>query len=342
MKYKIVLRADGSSKIGFGHIYRLIALIEMLYEDFDCTIVSHEAHQFLLDIAQVYSVSFVKVNSINYPSPDSRKIGDEVPFDMGHILTGDEIVVIDGYWFGVNYQKRIKEKGCKLICVDDLAEQRFICDVIINHSPGADQINYRCEQYTKLCIGLEYVLIRSVFLNKPQVNRPQKSRRILISMGGSDQYGFTPKLIEACIPAIEANDKLQVLITHSFQEETRIIIESLARQYNDSIDLVGNLDGKELCDLLDSCTHAIIPSSTIALEAIARGLKPLLGYYVDNQINMFTGITKRGLGIPLGNLFEKIDRTLIKQYLDTPEMVSSFFVEQKTKGIFNEFANTKM
>lgn len=341
MKDKVILRADGSTKIGFGHIYRLIALVEILHNDFDCTMVSHEPHQFLLDIVQSRSMSFVKVDSIDYPSPDNRKIGDEIPFDMDHILTGDEIVVTDGYWFGPNYQKRIKEKGCKLVCVDDLAELKFTCDVIINHSPGAYQLNYKYEQYTRLCLGLEYLLIRSVFLNKPKESVPHKIRRIFISVGGSDQYGFTPKLIEACIPVIDKDDKVFVLMTQSFQQETRTAIESLAK-HETSVELVENLGGVDLCELLDSCTHAIVPSSTIALEAIARGLKPLVGYYVNNQTNMFKGIIERGFGIPMGNFFETINSDLIKQYLDHSEVVSSFAIEQKTKTIFNELANKKV
>lgn len=341
MKDKVILRADGSTKIGFGHIYRLIALVEILHDDFDCTIVSHEAHHFLLDIVQSRSMSFIKVDSIDYPSTDNRKIGDEIPFDMDHILTGDEIVVTDGYWFGPNYQKRIKEKGCRLVCIDDLAELRFTCDVIINHSPGAYRLNYKHEKYTKLCIGLEYLLIRSVFLNKPKGSIPQKMRRIFISVGGSDQYGFTPKLIEACIPIMDGNDKIFVLMTQSFQQETRAVVESLA-QRETNIDLVENLGGVDLCELLDSCTHAIVPSSTIALESIARGLKPLVGYYVSNQVNMFKGITEKGFGIPMGNFFERINSDLIKQYFDHSEVVSSFAIEQKTKTIFNELANKKV
>ena len=35
-------------------------------------------------------------------------------------LTGDEIVVLDGYQFDSNYQKEIKNKESKLVCIDDV------------------------------------------------------------------------------------------------------------------------------------------------------------------------------------------------------------------------------
>lgn len=343
MKHKVILRADGSTRIGFGHLYRLVALTEILHDDFDCTIVTDEPHQFLLDIVQSRSLSFVKVDTINYPSPDSRAADDEVPFDMTDILVGNEIVVTDGYWFGPNYQKKIKDKGCKLVCIDDLGEYTFVSDVIINHSPGAYNLNYKCERYTKLCIGLEYLLIRSIFLNKPKRNRqPQKIKRIFISVGGSDQYGFTPKLVEACILEAGRESQVIVLMTRSFQLETRIAVECLVKQGNNNIDIVENLGGEELCELLDTCTHAITPSSTIALEAIARGLKPLVGYYVNNQVNMFKGITEKGYGFPLGDFFERVNTDLIKQYFDHSQAVSSFAIKQKTKDIFNELANQSL
>ena len=35
-------------------------------------------------------------------------------------LSGDSLVVVDGYHFNTAYQKRIKAIGSKLICIDDL------------------------------------------------------------------------------------------------------------------------------------------------------------------------------------------------------------------------------
>ena len=48
IKKKVVLRADGNSKIGLGHVYRLLALAEMLKEDFECVLAMNDTDDFVL------------------------------------------------------------------------------------------------------------------------------------------------------------------------------------------------------------------------------------------------------------------------------------------------------
>ena len=43
-----------------------------------------------------------------------------------------KIVVLDGYHFDTNYQTKIKQKGCKLVCIDDLHDKHFVADIIIH------------------------------------------------------------------------------------------------------------------------------------------------------------------------------------------------------------------
>src|SRR5688500_7727268 len=103
----------------------MISLAQILQNDFDCTFVSHEAEPFLLDELKSAKIPFQKVKTIHYNSPDLKGKEEEVPFDMDEMLDGDEIVVVDGYWFGRDYQYEIKRKGSFVVCIDDQAEREF-------------------------------------------------------------------------------------------------------------------------------------------------------------------------------------------------------------------------
>ena len=108
-QHKIIFRADGSATVGYGHVHRLLSLTQMLHKNFDCVFVSHEAPEFLTTELKLLSVPLKKVATIQYKLPDERKQGDEVAFDMNEIVSGNEIVVLDGYWFGKDFQTAIKK-----------------------------------------------------------------------------------------------------------------------------------------------------------------------------------------------------------------------------------------
>lgn len=342
IKHRVILRGDGTAKTGFGHIYRLLALAQTLHEDFECIFVSHILYPFLKDELSRLGIGFVGVPEIDYSASDDRKPGEEVPFDMENILTGSDIVVTDGYWFGPDYQRAIKARGCRLVCIDDLAEHEYVSDVIINHSPGAVHLAYHCSPDTRLCLGLAYLLIRPVFINRSVAKRAPGVRRVFLSIGGSDHLGITPRVLAAALPFLGQGDRIMVLITNSFSAETKEAIEGIIRQgAGERVQVVKNLNAIDLCDLLDACTHAIVPSSTISLETVARGLKPLVGYYTLNQVNTFEGLLENGLGVRFGDFRDPIDPSVLSAYLSHDGFSDAVLVKQKTKEVFYELAATK-
>jgi spore coat polysaccharide biosynthesis predicted glycosyltransferase SpsG len=149
MLNKVFIRADGSSEIGLGHLIRCNALALMLKNEF----------QIIFACKEIPIEIFTKIsnNGFHIQSIDSED-------DFFKILSKDEIVVIDHYGLDTNYQKKIKELGCKLVCIDDLHDKEFFADVIINHAEGILAKDYSCKPYTKLFLGIKYALLRHPFL----------------------------------------------------------------------------------------------------------------------------------------------------------------------------------
>ena len=68
-------------------------------------------------------------------------------------------MVLDNYFFTTDYQRAIKHKGCRLVCVDDMHDKHYVADVVINHGQTNPAL-FDVEFYTRLCLGFDWALLR--------------------------------------------------------------------------------------------------------------------------------------------------------------------------------------
>lgn len=146
---KVYFRADASANIGYGHFVRTLALADILKDNFDC--IFFTCHPTLYQIKEMGKVC-------RYVALDSKTHFD----DFLSSLQGDEIVVLDNYFYHTEYQREIKNKGCKLVCIDDIHDKHYVADVLINPSL-TDVSLFDVEPYTNLCLGFEWMLLRKAF-----------------------------------------------------------------------------------------------------------------------------------------------------------------------------------
>ena len=287
---KVYFRADAGATIGYGHFIRTLALADMLKEDFDCTFftISPSAYQ----IAEMVKVcKYIVLN-------------EETKFEeFLSLLCGDEIVVLDNYFFTTEYQKQIKEKGCKLVCVDDLHNRHFVSDVVLNPVLLSTS-KYDVEPYTQLCLGLEYALLRKPFFNQNN-DIERKPSHWLLAFGGSDFDNMTEKFLSF------------------LQEDSRVknvtVIVGDAYKYCDNFkkyskaSIYKNLTAEDMSIQMRQAEFAVLPSSTISIEALACGCKMANGYFVDNQIETATMYKNEGYCVGLGDLREVHDALFIDE-----------------------------
>ena len=70
-----------------------------------------------------------------------------------------------------------------------------------------------------------------------------------------------------------------------------------------------------MCLKMRETEYAILPSSTISIEALACGCKVANGYFVDNQIETFMMYKQKGYCVGLGDLREVHDTLFIEDLL---------------------------
>jgi UDP-2,4-diacetamido-2,4,6-trideoxy-beta-L-altropyranose hydrolase len=253
-KKRIYFRADAGVQIGYGHFIRSLALADMLRDDFDCTFFTQTPSPY--QIEQVCNICSI----VSLPSDDTR-------FDLFlSYLTGDEIVVLDNYFFTSDYQLKIKEKGCKLVCIDDMHDKYYYADIVINHTNNNAEL-FDTEPYTKLCLGFSFALLRKPFLEQHVCQRIKG--RWFVSFGGSDFLNLTGKYISYLE---ESNYVSSIVVvigdSYCFKESLKHYKKVIVKQ---------NLSAEQMAEEMSVAEYAVLPSSSVCIEALACGCKSPVG-----------------------------------------------------------------
>ena len=295
IKPKIYIRADGNSEIGLGHVIRSLALAEMLKDDFNCIF----ATRFLTD----------------YIRTEAGKVCEDIrlPESNEHfeaflaLLSGDEIVVLDNYFFHTAYQQSIKNKGCKLVCIDDIHDKHFVADVVINPAPYVSESDYSIESYTKCLLGTKYALLRTPFLHLAKHSKKYNgANRVFVCFGGIDYNNITKRVVEHLL-TFEFIDLVFVVTGSAYKYKDEL--QMLSKQYSDRILSYSNITAKQVVEILKNCSFAVIPCSSILWECMAAKLPVITGYYVDNQRRISDYLIDKNIGCVVGdfniNLFSR-------------------------------------
>lgn len=307
---KVYFRADGSAKIGLGHVIRSLALVEMLRGKFECIfIIRNPSFQLKEQILNSCS----SVIELGNPKSDIKEA-----VKVTQIFSSQDIVVLDGYHFETSYQKEIKKSGCKLVSIDDIFSCHFLSDIVINHSPGLSFSSYSVEIYTKLMLGVEYSLIRTPFLNSGQIKRNLNGiKNVFVCFGGSDYNNITMKVLYALSKVNYNFDEIHVVLGSAYKHEAEL--RDKVSEFGFKLTFHNSLSAEEMVEVMSTCQLAIVPASSILYEICSVGMHVISGYFVENQINVNKGFSELGLIYSIGD-FNKITNleTLISNYLEDP------------------------
>ena len=300
---KLYFRADADARIGYGHFVRSLALAEMLKKDFDCSFFTAEPTAF-------QKTEVEKVCVLRELPSDERKFESFL-----ELLAGGEIVFLDNYFFTPEYEKAIKEKGCKLVVLSPSKPHHY-ADIVVNFV-DKDLSHYSVEPYTEIVAGLEWSILREPF-RKPIRENYRNKDNVVVSFGGTDQFCLTEKVVEVLGTS---KYHLSAIFTSRVPEERRV---GLAEK---GVKVFTDISAEIMAQLFEEAGYAIVSSSTVCLEALSRGVKVLAGYYVDNQVNFYNALMKEKCIIGLGNLLSKSGLEDLELHLNDASDIRAFPID---------------
>lgn len=217
------------------------------------------------------------------------------------IQTGKRIdskwIITDGYNFSTDYQKAIKENGFELLTIDDIADFYFVSDIVLNQNLNAENIfNYSCEPYTKLLLGVDYVLLRREYRNLGNYDRivKRECENILITFGGSNAEKHIENILET-FNLIEGT-YLHLRILFDMVTENRRILDLVSGSKH-RIELLQSQEN--IIPLIQWCDIAVSASGSTVWELSVLKTPAVIVPIADNQIPIAEELDKRDSALVL-------------------------------------------
>jgi spore coat polysaccharide biosynthesis predicted glycosyltransferase SpsG len=248
-------------------------------------------------------------------------VGKEGELDFSAVLPHIEeweaqALVIDSYT--VQGQHLARPGMPVLAVIDDLADQTWPVDLVINGGANAQELVYRTSPHTRLLLGTQYALLREEFAQEPSRLIRKVVERVLISVGGVDQLGLTRRLMEWTREAL-GGVALEVVVGPFFREDDTRQLERAARAEGR---VVLHRDPPKIRDLMLGCDVAIAGGGQTTYELAATGTPSLAIRIFDNQTGNVTALSAKNTLMWVGDaqdkdLHEKVLRALV-QLSDEP------------------------
>lgn len=305
-KPKIYFRADGNAQIGLGHVFRSLALAEMLSDTFDCHFIIRNPLEVLEQEVLNVCQSIIKLEETTDKIQEAKTLSTA--------LNANDMIVLDGYHFNTNYQQAFKSQGLKVVCIDDIYDCHFVADAVINHAGGIEKKQYRFEKYTKLFLGLEYALLRKPFREAAK-NKIQKSNNLFICLGGADSKNHTLEVLEQVEKTGETNTCFLVL-GGAYLHKTAL--DGFLKNTKLKIEILSSLSAAEMVFYMNQCARAITPPSTISYEYLSTGGILFLKVIADNQLNINRYFLKEKIALNFEEDFGKYDDEALSEWLKKP------------------------
>ena len=315
MSRKLYIRVDANSKVAMGHLMR-------------CLTIAGACRQQKMDVEFLMAEDSCKelVEKQGYAvwilNTDFQKMEEELPKLEEHFKEAPETefkaLLVDSYQVTETYLETLS-KQIPVIYMDDLGEQAWKVQAVVNYNHYAGRIPYRelyWGQETKLLLGSAYTPLRSMFASAAAEYevRPEV-KDILISTGGSDPYAIADKLVHELVlhPEISEDVRIHALCGpfsgsyESLRKYAGIVGEERLCIHSNVADMAG---------LISQCDLAVSATGSTIYELCAVGVPTVSFYFAENQRQGAEELDRIGAVVCAGDCTkeqEQVIRRIVEQ-----------------------------
>lgn len=303
----LVARGDAGSRIGYGHVARLEAILDAWTEHGGRAVL--RGAEIRGAIRARLTAAGVEIVDLEPSEMGPETAPEDVPEasadDLASTLAlarsrGAVAAVIDGYGFKAEYRRGLAE-ALPLLAVDDLAAFECRADVVLNQNMGFDPRRYRATQKVRLLVGHEYVVLRREFRQAAAPGIHGLGKRVLVTFGGADPAALTVPVVEALAPALEPEDELVVIVGGAMSPGSRRRLDTLATA-NSGARVEVLTDVYQMAEVIVGSTLAVAAAGSTVWELLACGVPPLAVAVAENQRAVARGVAAHGAGVDLGKV----------------------------------------
>lgn len=327
---RVVIIAEGSKDIGFGHITRCTSLFDA-FEEREITpqfIVNGD--EGVLDLLE----------DKNYQIFNWLKDRDRL-FDL---VKGVDIAILDSYLADISFYKTLSDLSRIPVYIDDTKRLDYPKGVVVNGTVYADELNYPQKNESSYLLGSQYIPLRKEFWEVPEKLIRETIETVMVTFGGDDMRNLTPEVLKVLNSNFPAYKK-KVVIGKGFKN-----IEQIKSLKDSKTELVYFPDAEGMKKVMLESDIAISAGGQTLYELARVGVPTVAIAVADNQKDNVIGCKRAGIIEFAGSVKDNdVSNNLIRclnYLLDYPvrvrmKKISKFLVDGKGARriirVLNEF-----
>lgn len=288
---KILFLADGSIKIGMGHIYRSLNLADEISDKNEIVFLTREKLSFK-NFKKYYKTYFVEKKDIKKETIIVKKIDPD-------------LIIID----------KLKERNITIKNISKICKNILLIDYtkknIKNKLHGVTMLYPKTGYSSQKKNDFKFVIINRKFSNNTIPKIRKKVKKIIILQGGSDTYCFTPKIIDS-MNYIKNKIEITVIVGQSFHCWKKLNYS--VSKSNKKTHVLHNV--KNMSSLLKKHDLAITAAGMTSVELACVGIPSLMICGEKFEIETAKLLEKNKFGKNLG-FGKNLSRKEISYHVDT-------------------------
>ena len=296
----IFIRVDSSTKIGYGHLIRCLALADTLKKSFKINFICTNLNGNL--ISQICKKKF-EVFRFNTKSQriNVKKDAEKTISIIKKHRNKKSLLILDSYILSQEWENRVRPYVKRLIVIDDLMDRKHSCDLIIDQNLHTQMNSLYINSVPKNCVkllGPDYAILRNQFIaqRKYAKIRSLPLKNILVSFGGSDNENHT---LHTLTSLKKLNSDVNVnVVTGTANIGKKIIKNFCKKNFNyNYFEQVENM--VKLMQVADLCIGS---SGTTTWERCCVGLPAIAIVTSNDQKDIASAVSKNKCIINLGKI----------------------------------------
>ncbi|MBF0353725.1 MAG: UDP-2,4-diacetamido-2,4,6-trideoxy-beta-L-altropyranose hydrolase [Alphaproteobacteria bacterium] len=288
-----VIRADATTQLGGGHIFRCLVLADALAaKGWTCVFATDERSVEIVPHLKDSGHGLLHLNCDE--ASETNAIKDAFP-------AGCDLLVVDHYLRDASFETALRSWAGMILVVEDLLDRQHVCDFILDQTHAERSTDKAASASNPIeLIGHEFALLRPRFSRRRRTGglpvRHFPPQRILIQVGASDISGLASPLVSLALKAFP-NATLTVLLGSS--SKSLPAMRQLSQLYDRQVDL--QIDVRNVDELMSQADFMIGAGGSACWEACCMGLPMALVMAAENQQPVIDQLSHAGAAISLGS-----------------------------------------
>jgi UDP-2,4-diacetamido-2,4,6-trideoxy-beta-L-altropyranose hydrolase len=322
----VYIRVDASNFVGSGHVMRCLVLADLLKKQVNKIIFicrDHGGNLIKLIEKKGYPVIILaKSTSDNLLGSTVEADAEAVLESIARVDKNTDWLIVDHYSLDYKWEERLRPFFSRIMVVDDLANRKHNCDVLLDQNFYFQQERYKnlVPAHCRQLLGPKYILLRQEFFEiKKRVKEIGEIKRVLVFFGGSDSKNQTMKALEA----------IQMLQLAEVQYDIVLGAPNIHRdQVSERVKSIPNakvhVQVNNIAKLMNHSDLILGAGGTNIWERIFLGIPSISIITAENQRQVTMDIDTLGLTRSLGwyetisvhDLYQVLNEILMEKWVD--------------------------